>query len=160
MSSLVGIIIHLLLCNIISFHKKDSLQLFRVIKLINHLFFTFSSMLHFRCFRQLPQLYVFITFVFISNPVPLNTIPCSCCLKLSAMSIIMKTTYTKSLISISAHADGGPRSRVRAPRTLCSAPHRREREFSGTLVCRITFNIFPNPSEVLSEVSELHDKSF
>jgi hypothetical protein len=35
----------------------------------------------------------------------------------------------------SAHADGGPRSRVCARETLRSAPHRRERKFSGTHVC-------------------------
>jgi hypothetical protein len=40
---------------------------------------------------------------------------------------------------ISAHADGGPRSRVCARETLRSAPHRRERKFSGARVCRVTF---------------------
>ena len=40
---------------------------------------------------------------------------------------------------ISAHADGGPRSRVCARETLRSAPHRRERKFSGARVCRIAF---------------------
>ena len=40
---------------------------------------------------------------------------------------------------ISAHADGGPRSRVCARLTLRSAPHRRERKFSGTCACRVTF---------------------
>ena len=44
---------------------------------------------------------------------------------------------------ISAHADGGPRSRVRARGTLRSAPHQREQKFSGACVCRIAF---PNPS--------------
>ena len=37
----------------------------------------------------------------------------------------------------SASADGGPRSRVRARRTLRSAPYPRERIFSGARSCRI-----------------------
>jgi hypothetical protein len=40
---------------------------------------------------------------------------------------------------ISAHADGGPRSRVCARDTLNAAPHRHEWKFSGPRVCRITF---------------------
>ena len=36
---------------------------------------------------------------------------------------------------ISAHADGGPRSRVCARETLRSAPHRHERKLSGTHFC-------------------------
>ena len=43
---------------------------------------------------------------------------------------------------ISAHADGGPRSRVCARETLCSAPHQHERKFPGTLFCIVTFKIF------------------
>ena len=43
---------------------------------------------------------------------------------------------------ISAHADGGPRSRVCARETLRSAPQRHERKFSGTRFCRVTFKIF------------------
>jgi hypothetical protein len=39
----------------------------------------------------------------------------------------------------SAHADGGPRSRVCSRETLCSAPHRHERKFSGAYVGRVTF---------------------
>ena len=42
----------------------------------------------------------------------------------------------------SAHADGGPRSRVCARETLRSAFHRHERKFSGTRFCRVTFKIF------------------
>ena len=45
---------------------------------------------------------------------------------------------------ISAHADGGPRSRVRARGTLRSAPHRHQRKFSGTRVCRVDFTKFPH----------------
>ena len=45
---------------------------------------------------------------------------------------------------ISAHANGGPRSRVCARETLRSAPHRHERKFSGTRFCRVTFKIFEN----------------
>ena len=45
---------------------------------------------------------------------------------------------TKSL-QISAHTDGGPRSRVCARETLRSAPHRHERKFFGAHVCRVTF---------------------
>ena len=43
-----------------------------------------------------------------------------------------------------AHADGGPRSRVRARGTLRSAPHQRERKFSATRVCRVDFTKFPH----------------
>ena len=42
---------------------------------------------------------------------------------------------TKKHRKISAHADGGPRSRVCARETLRSAPHRHERKFSGTRFC-------------------------
>ena len=52
-----------------------------------------------------------------------------------------------NLEKISAHADGGPRSRVCARETLCSAPHRRDRKFSGTRVCRVAFKHFPNPQK-------------
>ena len=45
----------------------------------------------------------------------------------------------------SAHADGGPRSRVCARENLRSAPHRRERKFSGARVCRVTFKHLPQP---------------
>ena len=44
----------------------------------------------------------------------------------------------------SASADGGPRSRVRARGTLCSAPHRHQRKFFGTRVCRVDFTKFPH----------------
>ena len=54
----------------------------------------------------------------------------------------------------SAHADGGPRSRICARYTLHSAPHRHERKFSGARVCRVTFKHLPQPLEVISEVSE------
>ena len=49
------------------------------------------------------------------------------------------------LLSISAHADGGPRSRVRARGTLRSAPHQHERKFSTTCDCRIIFKHLPQP---------------
>ena len=49
------------------------------------------------------------------------------------------------LVKISDHADGGPRSRVCARKTLRSAPHRRERKFSGARVCRVTFKHLPQP---------------
>ena len=45
----------------------------------------------------------------------------------------------KFKLKISAHVDGGPRSRVCARETLRSAPHRRERKFSGARVCTVTF---------------------
>jgi hypothetical protein len=45
---------------------------------------------------------------------------------------------------ISAHADGGPRSRVYACETLRSAPHRHEKNFSSAHVCRVTFLKFPH----------------
>ena len=51
----------------------------------------------------------------------------------------------EKLRRISASADGGPRSRVRARGTLRSAPHRRERKFSGARVCRIAFKHLPQP---------------
>ena len=44
---------------------------------------------------------------------------------------------------ISAHANGGPRSRVCARETLCSAPHRREWKFSAARVCSVTFKHIP-----------------
>ena len=46
---------------------------------------------------------------------------------------------------ISTYADGGPRSRVCARETLCSAPHRRTRKFSGARVCRVTLKNLPKP---------------
>ena len=42
-------------------------------------------------------------------------------------------------IIISAHDDGGPRSRVCACKTIRSAPQQCERKFSGAHVCRVTF---------------------
>jgi hypothetical protein len=54
-------------------------------------------------------------------------------------------TYLILVHKISASADGGPRSRVCAPETLCSAPHRHLRKFSGTRVCRVTFKHLPQP---------------
>ena len=45
--------------------------------------------------------------------------------------------------TISANADGGPRSRVCARETLRLAPHRRERKFSGAHVCRVTLKHLP-----------------
>ena len=52
-------------------------------------------------------------------------------------------------LEISAHADGGPRSRVCASETLRSAPHRRERKFSRTRVCRVIFKDQSFADEVL-----------
>ena len=52
---------------------------------------------------------------------------------------------------ISGHADGGPRSRVCARYTLCSAPHRHERKFFTKGVCTVILKHHPNPLEVLSE---------
>ena len=46
---------------------------------------------------------------------------------------------------IKVSKDGGPRSRVCARETLRSAPHRRERKFSGARVCRVTFKHLPQP---------------
>ena len=56
--------------------------------------------------------------------------------------ITVVTTTRRKMYLISAHADGGPRSRVRARETLRSAPHRHEQKFSGTRFCRVTFKIF------------------
>jgi hypothetical protein len=53
--------------------------------------------------------------------------------------------FPNNYMKISAHADGGPRSRVCACETLRSAPHRREQKFSGTHVCRVTFKQIPQP---------------
>jgi hypothetical protein len=60
--------------------------------------------------------------------------------------IRQRLVYLLIKIKISAHADGGPRSRVCARETLCSAPHRREWKFSAARVCRVTFVKFPNIS--------------
>ena len=49
------------------------------------------------------------------------------------------TVCTVPLGPISAHADGGPRSRVCVFETIRSAPHRYEHKFSGARVCRVTF---------------------
>jgi hypothetical protein len=54
-------------------------------------------------------------------------------------------THSARTNKISASADGGPRSRVCARETLRSAPHRRERKFSGAHVCRVTFKHLPQP---------------
>ena len=54
------------------------------------------------------------------------------------MQVTTTRTTTRN-VKISAHADGGPRSRVCARETLRSAPHRRERKFSGACVYRVTF---------------------
>ena len=59
--------------------------------------------------------------------------------------IFEKFNELEKHIKISAHADGGPHSRVCAHETLCSAPHRRERKFSGARVCRVTFKHLPQP---------------
>ena len=50
------------------------------------------------------------------------------------------TRYT-----ISAHANGSPRSRVCAHKTFRSAPHWSERKYSGARVCRVTFKHLPQP---------------
>ena len=42
-----------------------------------------------------------------------------------------------------AHGDGGPRSWVYARETLCSAPYRHERKFSGTHDGKVTFKHLP-----------------
>ena len=51
----------------------------------------------------------------------------------------------QSTSKYSASTNGGPRSRVHARGTLRSAPHRHERKFSGTRVCRIAFKHLPQP---------------
>ena len=54
------------------------------------------------------------------------------------MSLIsIKKFFMSKRKKNSAHADGGPRSRVCARRTLRSAPHRRERKFFGARVCSV-----------------------
>ena len=49
------------------------------------------------------------------------------------------------IIKISAHADGGPRSRVCARETLRSAPYQHERKFSSARVCKVTLKHLPKP---------------
>ena len=63
-------------------------------------------------------------------------------------------TAARQVRTISAHADGGPPSRVCARKTLCLAPHRRERKFYGAESAESPSNISPNTSEVISEVLE------
>jgi hypothetical protein len=50
--------------------------------------------------------------------------------------LCQKSSILSSSCTISAHADGGPRSRVCA---------RRERKLSGACVCRVTFKHLPQP---------------
>ena len=52
-------------------------------------------------------------------------------------------TYITLYIKISAHAYGGPRSRICARETLRSAPYWGERKFSVAHVCRIALNHLP-----------------
>ena len=59
---------------------------------------------------------------------------------------------------ISAHADGGPRSRICARETLRSAPHQHERKFSPHVSAESPSNISPN-WEPISKVSEDFKKS-
>ena len=54
----------------------------------------------------------------------------------------------------SASADGGPRSRVCARETLCSAPIDASGNFLAHMSAESPSNISPNPSEVISEFSE------
>ena len=54
----------------------------------------------------------------------------------------------------SASANGGPCYRVCECQTLRSAPHRHERKFLAHMSAETPSNISPNPSEVISEVSE------
>ena len=56
-----------------------------------------------------------------------------------------------------AHADGGPRSRVCARETLRWAPIDTSGHFSAHVSAESPSNISPNPSEVISEVSEPYD---
>ena len=56
----------------------------------------------------------------------------------STLQMIIYADSQERLSKISAHADGGPRSRVCARETLRSAPHRREQKFSGAQVYRVT----------------------
>ena len=53
-----------------------------------------------------------------------------------------------------ASADGGHRSRVCARETLRSAPIKTSRNFPAHMSAESPSNISPNPSEVISEVSE------
>ena len=46
---------------------------------------------------------------------------------------------------ISAHANGGPHSRVCARKTLCSALHQRERKCFGAHVCTVDSKHLPQP---------------
>ena len=55
---------------------------------------------------------------------------------------------------ISASADGGPRSQVCASKTLRSTPIDTSRNFTAHVSAESPSNISPNPSEVISEVSE------
>ena len=56
---------------------------------------------------------------------------------------LVSPSMAQYAVWISAHTDGGPRSRVCARETLRSAPHRRERKFSGTRVCKVVFKHLP-----------------
>ena len=52
-------------------------------------------------------------------------------------------TSLRRQLKNSASADGGPRSRVCACQILRSAPHRQQRKFSATRVCRVTIKHLP-----------------
>ena len=66
-------------------------------------------------------------------------------LKIKAKTHCVHRKDQKPILKISASADVGPRSRVCARKSLCSAPHQHERKFSGAHVCRVTFKRLPQP---------------
>ena len=75
---------------------------------------------------------------------------------MTKMTVITEMTE----MNISAHADGGPCSRVHVRGILRSAPRRHGRKFSATHVCRINFKDLPNCLELISKVSKISKKTF
>ena len=57
----------------------------------------------------------------------------------------MHSMAVKFKLRNSAHADGGPRSRVCTRETLCSGPHQREQNFPPARVYRVAFKHLPQP---------------
>ena len=68
--------------------------------------------------------------------------------------MLERLNYLIVKIQNSASADGGPRSRVCARETLCSPPIDTSGNFPTHMSAESPSNITPNPSEVISEVSE------
>ena len=71
-----------------------------------------------------------------------------------------KTVMKEYITEISASAVGGPRSQACARETLRSAPIDVSGNFPAHVSAESPSNISPNPSEVISEVSEPYDNPF